>query len=514
MAYPQHLIQQRFGRSMLYPIVALWGLAAVLIVTVLGSDAGFGDSYSKYYLVPWCVATGVVIAAPSVYLFYKGQFNPFHPLVFPAWSYFFPGFVIGGLFLATGLSQPYFLILVPDEHYNYPLTFIYIMVGYGGLALGFAIPQAKRIGSAIARRLPALQLTTEQVGVPGLMLLGLGLATTALAFIQGILGFQKVDEIGTFDGILFLLSLFWLESTFLLWLYVFRCKSLGVFQYFVIGMVLLTSLTKSAFQGNRGSLIQVLIVVVFAYVFSGRRLAVKHYVGGTGLLVIALVVGMIYGTTFRSVKESQQKTDIESYTNMVFGAFDRLGSQDVGTTLYVGLSTMAERLDSVSSLAVVVSNYEALAPYEELWGINDNIYADTVTFLIPRFIWPDKPVAIEPTKYADLYFNFPENSFAMTPMGDLLRNFGPFGVPIGMILLGFILRMVYASLIEDQEFSYWRITVYFMLLTTLSYEGVYGLIVPYGFKIGVTAVVGMLLIKVIATALSARTGAGIAIGRR
>src|SRR5215218_7577468 len=167
MAYQQHLIQQRFGRSMLYPILFLWGIGAVLAVAFLGSDTGAGDPSSKLYLLPWCLAAAAVIAAPSVYLFYKGQFNPFHPLVFPAWSYFFPGFVIGGLMLAFGLSQPFFLTYIQDEHYNLPLAFVYIMIGYAGLTAGFAIPYARRIGAFIGGWLPVWNLDTDKVVVPG-----------------------------------------------------------------------------------------------------------------------------------------------------------------------------------------------------------------------------------------------------------------------------------------------------------------------------------------------------------
>lgn len=502
MAQAQHLIQQRFGRSMLYPIVFLWGLVVVLAVALLGSDIGFTDPSSKLYLLPWCLATAAVVAAPSVYLFYKGQFNPFHPLIFPAWSYFFPGFVIGGLMLAAGLSQPFFLTFIQDEHYNFPLTFVYIMLGYAGLTAGFTIPYARRFGEAVSKWLPTWHLSSEQIPIPGLVLLGCGMATTILAFVQGLFGFQKVEEIGAFDGILFLFTLFWLEATFLLWLYIFRCKSHAAPQYAIIALLLVTSLTKSAYQGNRGSLIQMLIVVAFAYVFSGRVLKTKHHVIGAILLPLALVVGMIYGTTFRAIKASQEQMGAEAYSNMVFVALDRLGSQDIGTTFTEGLGSLAERLDAVSSLAVVVSNYEALAPYEELWGINDNIYVDTVTFLIPRVIWPDKPVAIEASKYGDLYFNFSENSFAMTPMGDLLRNFGPFGVPLGMIILGFVIRVIYSALIENQAFSFWRSTVYFMLLTTISYEGVYGVIIPYMFKIAVSALAGVIIVRLAANAFS------------
>jgi hypothetical protein len=94
----------------------------------------------------------------------------------------------------------------------------------------------------------------------------------------------------------------------------------------------------------------------------------------------------------------------------------------------------------------------------------------------------------------------------MTPMGDLLRNFGPWGVPIGMIILGFLIRIIYAALREDREFSYWRAAVFFMLLTGISYEGSYGVIVPYLFKVGVTALLGVVIIRFFAGTASLSSG--------
>lgn len=494
MAFPQHLIQRDSRRGFLYAFLTLWGLAIVAIFAFFIGEFGFGDQLSKFYLFPWCIATGVVIAAPSIYFIYRGTFNPFHPLVFPAWSYFFPGFFIGGLVLASGLSQPYFLSYIQDEHYNLPLTFVYIMLGYGGLTLGFAIPYGKSIGAKIGSWLPEWNLQTSQIAVPGLGLLLIGLANTVIAFAMGLLGFQQVAEIGAFDGIIFLLSLFWVEATFLLWLYVFRSKTFTFGSLLIVVTLLITSLTKSAFQGNRGSLIQIIIVITFAFVFAGRKLTMRHYVVGSALTIFALFSGMIYGTTFRSIKQSQEQVGLEVYAGMVSTAIDKLGEQDIGTTLSVGSAALAERIDSVSSLAVVVSNYEALAPYEESWGINDNIYVDTFTFFVPRVIWPEKPISIDPHKYAELYFNFSENSFTMTPMGDLLRNFGPWAVPIGMILLGFLIRIIYAALVEDQVFSFWRATLFYMLLTAISYEGIYSLILPLLFKVGAVSILGIVIV--------------------
>jgi hypothetical protein len=149
----------------------------------------------------------------------------------------------------------------------------------------------------------------------------------------------------------------------------------------------------------------------------------------------------------------------------------------------------------------VVSNYEALAPYEESWGIRNNIFVDSVTFFIPRIFWPDKPIAIESSKYGDLYFNYDENAFLITPMGDLLRNFGPVGVPIGMLMLGMLLRLLYSTLVEGAAPSYWRTVIYFMLLTAISYESTFGYIVPYLFKIGAAAVAGVVLTVLVARAI-------------
>jgi hypothetical protein len=498
MAIPQTYLPISRARSrprLLYAILLLWGLVGACLITVLIANYGFGDSSSRYYLFPWCIASGIVIVAPSVYLFLKGKFDPFHPLVFAAWSFFFPGFFIGGLVLAAGFSQPYFLAFVQDEHYNLPLTFIYIMIGYAGMTLGFALPFGRRLGGWIGGLLPAWEIKTSEIAIPSLILLLLGCANTVLAFALGILGFQKAEEINAYDGIIFLLSLFMTEAVFLLWLYIFRSKTFYVHHYLLLGLLFFTLFARSAFQGNRGSFMQVIILVAFAYGFSGRKFTLKHYVGGTALITAALIVGMIYGTTFRSIKGSQEQVDLAEYAGMVEQTFDKLADQDVGTVLSNGFDALSERIDQVSSFAVVVSNYEALAPYEETMGISNNIYTDTVIFFIPRLIWPNKPIAIEPSKYAELYFNFSENAFTMTPMGDLLRNFGPWGVPIGMILLGILLRIIYAVFIEDREFSYWRSTVFYMLLTTISFEGIYSLIVPYMFKIGITAFVGVVIVR-------------------
>jgi len=66
-----------------------------------------------------------------------------------------------------------------------------------------------------------------------------------------------------------------------------------------------------------------------------------------------------------------------------------------------------------------------------------------------------------------------------------------------MLILGFLIRVIYAALIEGQPFSFWRSTLFFMLITSISYEGTYGLIVPYLLKVLVIAFAGLLLVRLI-----------------
>jgi hypothetical protein len=488
-------------RVMFFVIMALWAVVGLCLGLWFISEMSTSDGSSKLYLLPWCVATGAVILFPSIYLILKGRFHPFHPLVFPAWSYFFPGFCIGGLVVALGGAHPYILSLVQDESYSLPLTFAYVMLGFGGMSLGYAVPYAHRFGKWIGGWLPKWEIPNNRIVFSALILMTIGLTNTLVGFGLGILGFQKVDEIGAFNGIIYLLSLFLLESSFLLWLYIFRSERIGILQLIIIGLLMVTAFTKSAFEGNRAGLIQIFVLVAFAYCFSGRKLTIRHYTLGGVLVTLAVIIGIIYGTTFRTVKGSDEQISLDQYVALVPATWNRLTEQDPGTILVNGISTLSERFDAISPLAVVVSNYEALAPYEEAWGINDNIYVDTFIFFIPRVVWPDKPVSIDPSRYGDLYFNYAENSFTLTPMGDLLRNFGPIGVPIGMFVLGMIIRVLYSTLIEGQDFSHWRVTLFFMMFTAISFEGTFGLIIPMLFKVGAASFLGLVIVRFCAGSL-------------
>lgn len=500
MQAAEHIKQRFNSRSDGSPVLGLVVMAtaaAVTVLLVLGFSGAF-ESYPYLYLVPWLLGLAAVMAIPNVILYYKGQFSFANPVIFATFSYFFPAFVIGGIFFAGGWAQPYFVQLIQDADYNLPLTIVLVGLAFAGLSVGYMLPTGGKLGRFLSERLPLANYEPRSFVIPGLLLLSLGVLNTVIAFALGLFGYQKGDEINSYDGIVYLTTLFWMQGSFLLWLVIFRQRSIKLAYVPIMALLAITSLSKAVFAGNRGSVVQIFAVVALAYILSGRKFSFKQGAIAGIILSVGLMIGMIYGTTFRHVKGTESQQSVGQYTENVLHTFDQVGKNDTWESIQFGFSSLTERVDMLSTLAVVVSNYEQLAPYEEAYGIDNNIWIETTTFFIPRVIWTEKPSVSDARRFSDLYFNFDESSFGITVVGDLLRNFGIIGVPLGMFVLGLILRVIYDALINGHPMVIWRQTVYFMLLTTVSYEGFYGTIIPGLFKVGLTAAVGIAMVTLIA----------------
>ncbi len=484
--------------------IVVMAIAVLVALIMLGAIGGAFESFPFLFLLPWVFGTGVVIAIPSIYLYYKGEFSFTNPIVFASASYFAPAFVLGGIFLSTGYSDPYYLSYIQDAEYDLPLTMVLISLGFASLAVGYFTPIGSLAGNLLNRLLPTADYEPTAFVLPGILLLVLGVMNTIFAFAVGLFGYQISAESNTYAGLIYLSTLLRVEASFLLWLVIFRLPRFTGISAIIILALVAVDLSSALFAGNRGSLVQIFIVIFIAYIFSGRRFTMKHSLIGASLLTLGITIGMVYGTTFRSIKGTEATQSGGQYAENILKTFDEVGRHNTYDSLSMGLTTLSERLDIVSTLAVVVSNYEKLAPYEEAYGLDNNIWIDTSTFFIPRVIWNEKPAASDARKYSDLYFNTAESSFAITPIGDLLRNFGIIGVPIGMFILGVILRFIYSTLIGEGNAPIWRTTVYFMLLTAVSYEGFYGTIVPTVVKVGFTATIGILVVALIARKMDTR----------
>ncbi len=479
------------------PILLLVGIVAIAGLLVAFFSGSLSNPFTDTYLLPWCGLTAVVVISPSVYLAVRKRFDLFHPLVFAAWSYFVPAFVIGGLVLASGLWQPFFMAFIPDPEYYLPLTMLYIALGFAGLTFGYALPFGKRLGDLLNRRLPLWDWKPREILFPGVVLLAVGVFSSSSAFTAGLIGYQKSRVIEMFDATLATFTFLVVLSSFMLWYAIFKVEH-RTLPFKVVACILVALVPFSTLlSGSRGGLIHNLLPIAMAFWLSGRRIKLHHGLILGTLLTGAVLLGVVYGTTFRRIKGDEEQVDFNTYLSQSGQAIKVMNDRGVKDNFAFAIDTLAQRMETTSSLAVVVANYEKLETYAGDYGLAGNIWTYTWTAFIPRFIWTDKPLISDARAYSALYFDYGDNSFAITPMGDLLRNFGPIGVPLGMALLGFFLRVLYVALIEGTQGSVWRSAAYYLLLVNVSYEGFYGTIIPSMLRLGILTLIGGLFISLI-----------------
>jgi hypothetical protein len=460
-------------------------------------DDDIANPFREYYLVPWCILTAVIACIPPAYLYYKGKFDLFHPIIFASWIYIIPAFVVGGIIIAFGWNDPYYVSYIQDPEYELPLTLVYVFVGYIGLVAGFALPIGRSLGKKAQGMLPKWEWTLKHTWTAGWLLVLAGTLVNIIGFVNGLLGFQKFEGVEVYDGLIFFLLTMFFEGYFLLWYALFRTPKKDASYIVTLAFLLLMIPVRMAIMGNRGSIFVCILPIAFAYVVSGQKVTIKHGFIFALLLGVGVFVGMIYGTSFRNIKGSESRLAAGDYLGQVGITLDYISKKDLSLIMQDGGTALADRLENLSSLANVVSNYEKLAPYEKAYGLDNNIIRDAWTSLIPRFVWNDKPLTSDSHAYSDLYFDYEANSFAVTLWGDLLRNFGPWGIPIGMAVLGIVLRVIHVSLWQQSEGHQWRSAAYYLVLTQVSYEAFYATLLPCLLRIGVVLIVTLYLANLI-----------------
>jgi hypothetical protein len=475
---------------------ALAGLAGWNFLQALSGDTV--GIFREFYIVPWTLLVLFVLVIPLIYLLATGRFSLFHPLVYPVWSYLFPAFVLGSLYLAISAYEPHFIGLIPDRENNIPLALIYVAVGFAGLTVGYSLRSGRRLGEGLSRRLPAWNWESDRVIVPCLILVAAGRFFELKALASGATGYQSTDQT-LFGNTFYSLAILSSMANIILWIVIFKAPRFRLRHYLVLTFLIGLIPYSMMIAGGKGELLRNVIAIVFAYWSAGRRFTVGKGIIAGALLVFAIFAGFTYGTTFRQLKGDESRIEVADYFELGASALSMIGDMDILDNAGFVIENTLTRFETLTSLSVVVANYKALRPLEGDYGIEENIWTDTWTALFPRFIWSGKPAISNARTYSELYFNSGDTSYAITPFGDLLRNFGPIGVPLGMAFLGLILRVLYTGLMECKERTVWKLTCYFVMLSHVSYEGFYGGIFPVLLRVGVILFLGGILINVMAS---------------
>lgn len=128
-----------------------------------------------------------------------------------------------------------------------------------------------------------------------------------------------------------------------------------------------------------------------------------------------------------------------------------------------------ERASLFQMLCMIVDRVPEIRPY-----LNGESYVDLPALLIPRFLWPDKPSALESNVRLALHFNLVDEesaanvSIAFGPVAEAYANFGLIGALGFGALLGWIMKLCVVSAIGAPQFS--ALGLFMILLTAWSFQ--------------------------------------------
>lgn len=445
----------------------------------------------RLWLAPWIALVALVGVTPFFVRPTRGVSALYAPITFACWFHVLPSYVLGGLVLASGWTPPFF-VLIPSPDDVLPMTLGMVAIGFAALFAGFWLPLGRRAGARCARFLPDPTWTPQGVVPAGVLVLAAAWALYAYAFTRGLVGYQTASEAGALDAatVMAASTLATVGTMLLLLAVVARRGISAVHKAVAIAALAGWVLFEVVSSGRRGALLQFALMAGAAILLSGHHPRPRRVAMFAGAVFCTALVGMAYGTTFRHLRGQEIQTSASDYARSAVDAAAVVSDRGIAGNLTFAIGHLAERLEIVSSVAVIVGNHDRLEPFEQALGLQDNISTSLASSLVPRIVWPEKPSVSDPRALAELYFGY-RNSYAITPTADLYRNFGALGVPAGMLCLGLLLRILYAALIEERPPSIMRTTVYVTLLMVVSYESFFGAIVPTLLRTAAVATVAL-----------------------
>jgi hypothetical protein len=443
-------------------------------------------------LLPYVALLALIVLLPSLEAASRGRFDLFHPLTYAAWSYWLPGFVAGGLLIAFGMApRAFYWALLPEPERDLAATVLYLTLGFAALTAGFACVWERLLPAGVTARVERWQWSLDEVFVPAASLVIVGAAVNVFAVAVGAFGYQTGDA--ALVGPLYFAAMPESFGVLILWIAIFRAPP-GLTRLKVLSVALIVgaALLRGVLAGGRGPLVFQVTLIAGAYFAAGKPVRVRT-LGAMALFGVAAVfAGFVYGSTYRLVKGSQAPATLAETAGYVGRTFEVVAERSLVENVDYALTQIIERVEVVSQVAVVVANHEQLQVFEEGAGLSDSIWSATVGAFVPRFLWPDKPPQTDPRAFAALYYGYRDNSFAISLIGDLVRNGGALAVVLGMFAIGTFLRVIHAVLWTPVSVG--GRAGYLLLLVTLGYEGSFGPVLPTAVRTAVVIALGLIVI--------------------
>jgi hypothetical protein len=195
-------------------------------------------------------------------------------------------------------------------------------------------------------------------------------------------------------------------------------------------------ITYGALAGGKSPFIMALLAV--AIPLTAARQRIPWGLVAAGVLVFLIVIIPFTGTYRSAVHPASVNLTPRQAISAAPTVFRQSGALSAAT-LSQSAAYLAQRVQEIDGPAIIMQRTPSQIPYASAAQLPE----DLVTDLIPRALWPGKPILDDGVQFSEEFYGATGVSYsAISPAGDLYWHGGWAVVMAGMLVLGVVVRVL------------------------------------------------------------------------
>lgn len=207
----------------------------------------------------------------------------------------------------------------------------------------------------------------------------------------------------------------------------------------VFALLVAAELGIGAFSGTKAPFI--LLALAVAVPFFARQARISWKVLAATIIIFSIGTSFTGAYRVRLIETGGRLQGEQALDAFADTSLETLQPTRLFETIADGTLSLGPRLRQIDNVALVAQR----SPGEIAYRSPSRLLTDPISNLVPRAIWPSKPVVTTGLDFSREYYNLPSSlltSSAVTVTGDLFRHGGVGTVIVGMALLGAVVRLV------------------------------------------------------------------------
>ena len=192
-------------------------------------------------------------------------------------------------------------------------------------------------------------------------------------------------------------------------------------------------------MGIKGQFVTALMALAIARASAGRGMP-------RGLILVGAAIFLLIVIPFTIAYRAEVRTSSADLSPRAAVAAAPAVAGSAASTASAGtipesVSYLAQRLQEIDASAIVLQKTPSQIPYAGSAQIPETLAAG----LIPRALWPGKPIMAAGYQFSQEYYGTPPGlvtAAAITPQADLYRDGGWVTMVAGMLVLGWLMRVL------------------------------------------------------------------------